>query len=94
MMHSLTALFRRPPIGLWDIADILVVSILIYEVLKLIKGTRAVQMAVGAAFLAVSNKGAPAPLAPPKPPHHLNQAPRRPSTRKGHQRRRKHIQPE
>ena len=53
MIHSLTALFRRPPIGLWDLADILVVSILIYEVLKLIKGTRAVQMAVGAAFLAL-----------------------------------------
>ena len=53
MIHSLAALFRRPPIGLWDLADILVVSILIYEVLKLIKGTRAVQMAVGAGFLAV-----------------------------------------
>jgi diadenylate cyclase len=53
MIHSLTALFRRPPIGVWDLADILVVSILIYEVLKLIRGTRAVQMAVGAAFLAV-----------------------------------------
>ncbi len=53
MIHSLTALFRRPPIGLWDLADILVVSILIYEVLKLIKGTRAVQMAVGAGFLAL-----------------------------------------
>ncbi len=53
MIHSLTALFRRPPIGIWDVADILVVSILIYEVLKLIKGTRAVQMAVGAGFLAV-----------------------------------------
>ena len=39
--------FRRPPIGWWDLADILVVSILIYEVLKLIRGTRAVQMAVG-----------------------------------------------
>ena len=46
-------LFRRPPIGLWDLADILVVSILIYEVLTLIRGTRAVQMAVGAGFLAV-----------------------------------------
>jgi len=52
MIHFLTGLLRRPPIGWWDIADILVVSILIYEVLKLIKGTRAVQMAVGAGFLA------------------------------------------
>jgi diadenylate cyclase len=39
--------------GWWDLADILVVSILIYEVLKLIRGTRAVQMAVGAGLLAV-----------------------------------------
>ena len=34
---------------MWDIADILVVSVLIYAVLKLIKGTRAVQMATGCA---------------------------------------------
>ena len=38
---------RRPPIGWWDILDILVVSVVIYEVLKLIRGTRAVQMALG-----------------------------------------------
>ena len=43
--------FRRPPIGWWDLADILVVSILIYELLKLIRGTRAVQMAVGGVML-------------------------------------------
>jgi diadenylate cyclase len=42
-----TLLERRPPIGWWDILDILVVSIVIYEVLKLIRGTRAVQMALG-----------------------------------------------
>ena len=53
MNNALNALFRRTPIGWWDLADILVVSILIYEVLKLIKGTRAVQMAVGAGFLAL-----------------------------------------
>jgi diadenylate cyclase len=40
-------LLRRPPVGWWDIVDILAVSILIYEALKLIRGTRAVQMAVG-----------------------------------------------
>ncbi len=50
-MTWLTTFLRRPPIGWWDLADILVVSILIYEVLKLIKGTRAMQMAVGAAVL-------------------------------------------
>jgi diadenylate cyclase len=46
-------LLMRPPIGWWDLADILVVSILIYEVLKLIRGTRAVQMAVGGGLLAI-----------------------------------------
>jgi diadenylate cyclase len=50
-MTWLTALLRRPPIGWWDLADILVVSILIYQVLLLIRGTRAVQMAAGAAVL-------------------------------------------
>ncbi|HMF93750.1 MAG TPA: diadenylate cyclase CdaA [Vicinamibacterales bacterium] len=49
-MGWLTGFLRRPPIGWWDLADILVVSILIYEVLKLIRGTRAVQMAVGGAL--------------------------------------------
>jgi diadenylate cyclase len=44
-------LLRRPPIGWWDIADILVVSLIIYEVLALIRGTRAVQMAVGGSVL-------------------------------------------
>ncbi|PYQ70647.1 MAG: TIGR00159 family protein [Acidobacteria bacterium] len=50
-VNWLTTLLRRPRLGVWDIVDILVVSILIYEVLKLIRGTRAVQMALGAAFL-------------------------------------------
>lgn len=50
-MDWLTSILRRPSIGWWDVADILVVSILIYEVLKLIRGTRAVQMALGGGFL-------------------------------------------
>ena len=51
-MTWFTSFLRRPPIGWWDLADILVVSILIYEVLKLIRGTRAVQMAlVGGVFV-------------------------------------------
>jgi diadenylate cyclase len=50
-MTWLNAILRRPPIGWWDLADILVVSILIYEVLKLIRGTRAVQMALGGGVL-------------------------------------------
>jgi diadenylate cyclase len=48
-MNWLSDILRRPSMGWWDLLDILVVSVLIYEVLKLIRGTRAVQMALGAA---------------------------------------------
>ncbi len=51
MPESLAALLRRPPIGWWDLLDIAVVSLLIYEFLKLIRGTRAVQMAVGSLLI-------------------------------------------
>ena len=37
----------RPYLTWWDVVDILVVSLLIYEGLKLIRGTRAMQMAAG-----------------------------------------------
>jgi diadenylate cyclase len=47
-MNWLTDLLRRPAMGWWDLLDILVVSFLIYEVFKLIRGTRAAQMVVGA----------------------------------------------
>ena len=50
-MTWFTAFLRRPQISWWDLLDILVVSILIYEVLKLIRGTRAVQMVLGASVL-------------------------------------------
>jgi len=40
-------ILRRPPMGWWDLVDIAIVSFLIYEFLKLIRGTRAVQMGVG-----------------------------------------------
>jgi diadenylate cyclase len=46
-MTWLTALLGRPPISWWDIADIALVSLLVYELLMLIRGTRAVQMALG-----------------------------------------------
>jgi diadenylate cyclase len=49
----LTNLLNRPPIGVWDVIDILVVSVLMYEALKLIRGTRAVQMAVGTVFVLI-----------------------------------------
>jgi uncharacterized protein (TIGR00159 family) len=50
-MTWFTALLRRPPIGWWDLADILVVWIILYELMKLIRGTRAVQMALGGGLL-------------------------------------------
>jgi diadenylate cyclase len=45
------ALLYRPAVSWWDILDILIVSILIYEFLTLIRGTRAVQMAVGSMLI-------------------------------------------
>src|SRR5213594_3468692 len=50
-MTWITTLLRRPAIGWWDHVDILVVSVLIYELLKLIRGTRAVQMVLGGGVL-------------------------------------------
>src|SRR3954471_11694829 len=51
MTDYLQSMLRRPPVGWWDLLDILAGSILIYEFLKLIRGTRAVQMAVGSLFV-------------------------------------------
>jgi diadenylate cyclase len=51
MTEYLREVLRRPPIGWWDVLDILIVSFLIYEFLKLIRGTRAVQMATGALLI-------------------------------------------
>src|SRR5919106_5650810 len=51
MPGFLSELVRRPPVGWWDILDIAIVSILIYEFLKLIRGTRAVQMAAGSLII-------------------------------------------
>lgn len=51
MPEYLSNLLRRPPVGWWDLLDIAVVSFLIYEFLKLIRGTRAAQMAVGSLFV-------------------------------------------
>ncbi len=48
-MNPFFALFHRPAMSWWDVLDILIVSVLIYEGLKLIRGTRAMQMAIGTA---------------------------------------------
>ena len=44
---------ERPHLGWWDVVDILVVSLLIYEGLKLIRGTRAMQMAAGTVLVLI-----------------------------------------
>ena len=50
-MSWLDSLLARPPVTGWDLLDIAIVAFLIYEFLKLIRGTRAVQMAVGSFFV-------------------------------------------
>jgi diadenylate cyclase len=52
-MTWLTELLQRPSLAVewWDVLDIAIVSFLMYELLLLIRGTRAVQMAVGGGFL-------------------------------------------
>ena len=51
LMNWLTALLQAPDIGWADALDIAIVSFLSYELLLLIRGTRAVQMAVERRFL-------------------------------------------
>jgi diadenylate cyclase len=46
-MSPFSTLLARTQASWWDVFDILIVSILIYEALKLIRGTRAMQMAIG-----------------------------------------------
>src|SRR5687767_7462695 len=52
MADYLNGILRyRPPVGWWDLLDIAIVSLIIYEFLKLIRGTRAMQMAVGSLLI-------------------------------------------
>jgi diadenylate cyclase len=46
-----TELLRRPEVSWWDLLDIAMVSVLVYELLILIRGTRAMQMALSGGFL-------------------------------------------
>lgn len=50
-MDWLTELLHRPEVSWSDVLDIALVSFLIYELLLLIRGTRAAQMALSGAFL-------------------------------------------
>src|SRR5207253_588294 len=51
LMNWLTTLLRRPDIAWTDALDIAIVAILVYELLLLIRGTRAAQMALSAGFI-------------------------------------------
>ena len=50
-MDWLSEVLRRPSVSWWDLLDIALVSFLVYELLLLMRGTRAVQMALSGAFL-------------------------------------------
>jgi diadenylate cyclase len=52
-MNWLTELLQRPAVSWSDALDIALVSFLVYELLLLIRGTRAVQMALSGSFLIV-----------------------------------------
>ena len=52
LLSRLGAFFTRDlPIVLWDLADIVLVAVVLYAVLVLIRGTRAVQMGIGLGFI-------------------------------------------
>jgi diadenylate cyclase len=51
VLEWLTTAVRRPPLTWWDLLDIAIVAVIIYEFLKLIRGTRAVQMAAGSLLI-------------------------------------------
>ena len=51
MLNWLPQIPRLPVMTWWDILDIAIVALVIYEVLKAIRGTRAIQMAAGSALL-------------------------------------------
>ena len=50
-MTGLTELLQRPEIAWWDVLDILIVALLVYELLTLISGTRAMQMVLSGGFI-------------------------------------------
>jgi diadenylate cyclase len=51
MSEWLQTALQRPPIDWWDVLDVAIVAVFLYQLLLLIRGTRAVQMAVGAGFV-------------------------------------------
>jgi diadenylate cyclase len=51
-MNPFADLLHRPPVSWWDALDILVAAVLIYEILKLIRGSNTVQIILGGGVLA------------------------------------------
>lgn len=51
MNWLLSEVLHRPALSWWDVIDIALVAVLVYELLLLIRGTRAVQMALSGGFL-------------------------------------------
>ena len=53
MIESVTSVLRLNRVGWWDLADIAIVSLLIYELLKLVRRTHAVQILLGGGLIVV-----------------------------------------
>ena len=53
MIENLTSALRLTRVGWWDLLDIAIVSLLIYEFLKLVRRTRAVQILIGGGLIIV-----------------------------------------
>ena len=53
MIESLTSVVRLNRVGWWDLLDIAIVSLLIYELLKLVRRTHAVQILIGGGVIVV-----------------------------------------
>ena len=51
MAERLAAFFSGTEFGWWDLLDILIVAFLVYEVLRFLRGTHAVQIALGGVVL-------------------------------------------
>ena len=51
MIESLTGALRLNRVGWWDLLDITIVSLLIYELLKLVRRTHAVQILIGGGLI-------------------------------------------
>ena len=51
MADWFTEILSRPTVSWWDLLDIALVSFLVYELLLLIRGTRAMQMALSGGFI-------------------------------------------